>query len=125
MSDNTCTDREALLRAASILDMLAVGWTPGKAELDGARRVERWTVMPGPSGCPYQLVGAVRPQLTHQGALVTSLIAIEPKAHWARIWDEWVVIDTGLTHGAGFEPAEVRRVAGAWLLRELEALSVH
>lgn len=125
MSDPCCTDREALLRAASTLDLLAIGWQPGKAELLEARYLEHWLVMPGPAGYPYQIIGAICLPPMHRAAIVASVLAIDPAAHWACIWDEWVVIDDGFSSEPAFDPADVQRAGAAWLLRELQALPVH
>jgi len=125
MSYPSGIDREALLRAAASLDLLAIGWQPGKAELFEARYLENWLVMPGPADRPYQIIGALWSLPTCRTMIVASVLAIDPEAHWARIWDEWVVIDDGFSSAPAFDTAEVQRAGAAWLLRELQALPVH
>jgi len=116
-------DREWLLHATSILDLLSVGWQPGRAELGTARQVNNWAVTAASAGRPYQLAGTIHAPVPV--VLTASLLAIDPQAGWARSWDEWIVLDG---HDAGaptFDPADVQRVGAAWLIRQLIGLSVH
>ena len=116
-------DRESLLRATSILDLLAAGWQPGPTELGNARRLENWTVRPGPAASPYQLVGSVYTQTPF--LLTESVLAIDPQVGWARIWDEWLFLGTRSTDAPTVDPADVQRVGAGWLIRQLIGLSVH
>ncbi|MCW5691008.1 MAG: hypothetical protein KIT48_01445 [Pseudolabrys sp.] len=124
MSTHRCSDREALLRAASTLDLLAIGWRPGRSELIEARYLERWLVMPGPAGRPYQIIGAIWSLPLRRAMIVASVLAIDPDAHWARIWDEWAVINDGISSVPAFDPIDVQRAGAAWLLSELQTLPV-
>ena len=123
MTDAIGSDRESLLRATSILDLLAAGWQPGSAELRHARRLENWTVMPGPAASPYQLVGTIYTQAPF--VLTESVLAIDPQVGWARMRDEWLFLGTRLTDAPPVDPADVQRVGAAWLIRQLIGLSVH
>ena len=103
-------DREWLLHATSILDLLSVGWQPGRAELGTARQVNNWAVTAASAGRPYQLAGTIHAPVPV--VLTASLLAIDPQAGWARSWDEWIVLDG---HDAGaptFDPADVQRRRG-------------
>jgi hypothetical protein len=123
MSDLIDADRESLLHATSILDLLAVGRQPGSAELRTARQIDDSTVIPGSAGRPYQLVGTIR--MSVPPALTASLLAIDPQAGWARIWDEWIVLNDEPVDAPPFDPADVQRIGVAWLIRQLIGLSVH
>lgn len=98
MNSPSCTGREAFLRAASTLDLLAIGWQQGKAELFEARYLEHWLVVLGPVGRPYQIMGAISSLPLRRAMIVASVLAIDPEAHWARIWNEWVVLDDGFSN---------------------------
>lgn len=116
-------DRESLLQASSILDLLAAGWQPGRAELDTARQVDHWMVTPGAAGRPYQLVGTI--QIPVPSPLNASVLAIDPQAGWARICDEWIVLARGRPDAPIFDPADVLRSGVAWLIGQRIGLSVH
>lgn len=122
MSDLIDADRESLLHATSILDLLAVGWQPGRAELDSARQIDDWTVPAASAGRPYQLVGVI--QMPVPVVLSASLLAIDPRAGWARVWDELIVLDRTHADAAPFDAADVQRVGAAWLIRQRIGLSV-
>ena len=115
-------DRESLLQASSILDLLAISWTPGDAELDSARYIEQWAIRPGAANQPYQIIGVDWSLPVRSSIIIASVVAIDPKAHWARIWNEWAVIDDGLADAPTFDPAKVQRAAADWLLSELARL---
>ena len=117
--------QDSLLRASAILDLLAIGWRPGDAELDSARYIERWAILPGAPDKPYQLIGVAWSLPIRRSFIVTSVLAIDPIARWARIWDEWAVIDDGLWGLRSINPMEVQRVGAAWLVAELRQLSLH
>lgn len=119
---NSNMNREPLLKAVSTLDLLAIGWRPGDAELTTARHIEHWGIMPGPADRPYQIMGLAWSVSSRRSVIIASVIAIDPKAHWARIWDEWVVIDEALADTPMFDPADVQRAGAAWLLVELGRL---
>lgn len=113
------------MRAASTLDLLAIGWQPGRAELFEARYLEHWLVMPGSAGRPYQIIGAIWSLPARRTAIIASVLAIDPEAHWARISDEWVVLGDGFSSAPAFDPVDIQRAGAAWLLNELQALPVH
>lgn len=118
-------DQDSLLRASAILDLLAIGWRPGDAELDCARYIERWAVLPGASDKPYQIIGVAWSLPIRRHFINTSVLAIDPIAHWARIWDEWAVIDDGLWGLPPINPIEIQRVGAAWLVAELRQLYLY
>ena len=121
-----CSNKESLLRASSIFDLLAIGWSPGEAELDTARYIEHWAILPGPANRPYQIVGIAWSRPVRRSMIIASVIAIDPKAHWARIWDEWIILDDGLVGAPAFDPTEVARAGAAWLLEGIgHILTVH
>jgi hypothetical protein len=115
-------DRESFLKTSSILDLLAIGWRPGDAELTTARHIEHWAILPGPANRPYQIIGMACLLPVRQSIIIASLIAIDPKAHWARIWDEWIVLDERLAGAQAFDPDELLRAGADWLLAELGRL---
>lgn len=116
-------DREALLRAASILDMLAIGWEPGPAELDTARKTECRAILQDSPERPYRFVGALYPLQIDHPVIVAPVIAIDPQTRWARIWDEWVVIERMHERARWFAPAQITQAGAAWILAQLRALS--
>ena len=115
-------DRESLIKASSILDLLAIGWQPGDAELTTARRIEHWAILPGTANRPYQIIGTACLLPMRRSIIIASLIAIDPKAHWARIWDEWVVLDERLAGAQTFDSDELQRAGANWLRAELGRL---
>ncbi len=123
MSDLIDADRELLLHATSILDLLTVGWQPGRAELGTARQIDNWTVTAASAGRPYQLAGTIHAPVPV--VLTAPLLAIDPQASWARILDEWIVLDRHDADAPPFDPADVQRLGAAWLIRQLIGLSVH
>lgn len=104
-------DRERLLHAASILDMLSIGWEPGPAELDTARKTECQEILQDSAEHPYRFVGALYPLQIDSLVIVAPVIAIDPQTRWARIWDEWVVIER--MHERWFAPAQVTQAGAA------------
>lgn len=130
MSTLAGNDRESLFQAVSILNRLAVGWRPGKAELFDARYLEHWAIMPGSEGQPYQIIGMiwsfpVRRTIASRTIAIGPVLAIDHKAHWARVWGEWMSIGDSVAGAPDFDPADVAQVGAAWLLSELQALPIH
>lgn len=121
---NQSLDRETLLRASSILDMLAIGWEPGPAELGAARKAECWAIRQDTPDHPYQLIGALQPDGV---AFNAPIVAIDPQMSWARIWDAWVVIEPERMRERtpGFAPAQITQAGAAWILAQLRALSTY
>ena len=115
-------DRERILRASSILDMLAIGWQPGRAELDTARKTECRAILQDSPERPYRFVGTLYPLQIDHPVIVAPVIAIDPQTRWARIWDEWVVIERMRERARWFAPAQVTRAGAAWILAQLRAL---
>lgn len=116
-------DRSSLARASSILDMLAIGWRPGEAELDAAPYVEQWAIMPRSNGLPYNMIGIAWSLPVKRTVMVAAVLAIDQAAHWARVWDEWIVIGDPLGGTPAVEDDEISRVGAAWLLSEMQQLS--
>lgn len=114
-------DRSSLARASSILDMLAIGWRPGEAELN-APYVEQWAIMPRSNGLPYNMIGITWSLPVKQTVMVAAVLAIDRAAHWARVWDEWIVIGDPLGGTPAVEDGEISRAGAAWLLSEVQRL---
>lgn len=117
-------DRDSLLRAMSVVDMLEVGWRPGQTELADARHVVEWAILPSERGLPYRIIGLARDHLFHHTTFIASVIAIDLAARWARIWDEWVILGDQISGSPCFDQTEIRRTGAAWLLDELRRLTV-
>lgn len=118
-------DRSSLARACSILDMLAIGWRPGEAELDAAPYVEQWAIMPRSNGLPYNMIGIAWSLPVKRTVMVAAVLAIDHAAHWARVWDEWIVIGDPLGGSPTVEDDEISRAGAAWLLSEMQHLSAN
>lgn len=117
-------NRDSLLRAMSVVDMLEVGWRPGQTELADARHVVEWAILKSERGVPYRIMGLARGHRFHPTTFIATVIAIDLDAHWARIWDEWVIIGDQIPSSPSFDPTEIRRTGAAWLLDELQRLTV-
>ena len=112
-------ERALLVRAISILDLLAVGWRPGYDELDAARHIEQWTLLPRGEGRPYYLIGVAWSLPVKRQVTVSAVLAIDRVAHWARVWDEWIAIGDQIDGALSFDTGEVQRAGYEWLLAEL------
>jgi hypothetical protein len=112
-------ERASLIRATSILDLLAAGWWPGHDELDAARHVEQWTLLPRGQGRPYYLMGIMWSLPVKRHVAVSAVLAIDGAAHWARVWDEWIAIGDQIDGALPFDTREVQRAGYGWLLTEL------
>jgi len=115
-------DRESLLLNASIIDRLDTGWQPGDPELETARFVQDWVILPSETGIPYRLRGIAWSLPVACTLIDAGLVALDRTARWARLWGEWVVIDDPIESSAAVEPEEVHRASGAWLLSEIQRL---
>lgn len=103
--------------------MLAIGWEPGPAELDTARKTECWAILQDSAVHPYRFVGALYPLQIDHLVIVAPVIAIDQQTRWARIWDDWVVIER--MRERWFAPAQVTQAGAGWILAQLRALSTH
>jgi hypothetical protein len=112
-------ERASLVRATSILDLLAVGWRLGDDELDAAHFVEPWTLLTRGEGRPYCLIGVAWSLPVKRQITVSAVLAIDRAAHWARVWDEWIVIGDQIDGAPPFDAGEVQRAGYEWLLTEL------
>jgi hypothetical protein len=112
-------ERASLVRATSILDLLAAGWRPGYGELDAAAYIERWTLLPRGEGRPYYLIGVAWLLPVKRQVIISAVLAIDRAAHWARVWDEWIVIGDQIDGALPFDADEVQRAGYEWLLTEL------
>ena len=115
-------DRESLLLNASIIDRLDTGWQPGDRELETARFVQDWVILPSEMGIPYRLRGIAWSLPVSCTLIDAGLVALDRRARWARLCSEWVVIDDPIESGVAVEPGEIHRASEAWLLREIERL---
>lgn len=112
-------ERASLVRATSILDLLTAGWRPGYDELDAAPYVERWTLLPQGEGRPYYLIGVAWSLPMKRQVTISAVLAIDRAAHWARVWDEWIVVGDQIDGALPFDTGEVQRAGYEWLLTEL------
>lgn len=115
-------ERDSLLRISTILDLLDMGWRPGYAELDAAPYVEKWQILLSFGGIPFNMIGVVWRLPVRSTIFVAPVLAIDPGANWARIWDEWVVIDASLDPSPAFDAAAIHDATAAWLHGELRRL---
>ncbi len=115
-------DRDSLLRVSTIVDLLDIGWRPGNAELDTARYVEKWGILPSRGAAPFRMMGIIRSLPVRRTVFIAPVFAINRTANWARIWDEWVIIGDSLDDSPAFDAAEIRDTTSAWLHGELHRL---
>ena len=115
-------DRDSLLRVSTIVDLLDIGWRPGNAELDTARYVEKWGILPSRGAAPFRMMGIVRSLPVRRTVFIAPVFAIDRTANWARIWDEWVIIGDSLDDSPAFDAAEIRDATSVWLHGELRRL---
>ena len=112
-------DRDSLLRAASLIGLLASGWQPGKAEFDDARYVERWAVIPSDNGAPFRLIGTAWSLPLRSEPIVGTLLAIDAVACWARLWNEWILISAPLAGSPAIDVAAIQDAASFWVDTQL------
>lgn len=112
-------ERASLVRATSILDLLAAGWRPGYDELDAVPHVEQWTLLPRGEGRPHYLIGIAWSLPVKRQVMISAVLAIDRVAHWARVWDEWIAIGDQIDGALPFDAGEVQRAGYEWLLTEL------
>jgi hypothetical protein len=115
-------DRDSLLRVSAIVDLLDIGWRPGNAELETARYVEKWGILPSAGAGPFHIMGFARSLPVRCRIFIAPIFAIDRTANWARIWDEWVIIGDSLDGSPGLDAAELRVVTAAWLQGKLRRL---
>jgi hypothetical protein len=115
-------DRDSLLRVSTIVDLLDIGWRPGNAELDTARYVEKWGILPSRGAALFRMMGIVRSLPARRTIFIAPVFAIDRTANWARIWDEWIVIGDSLDDSPAFDAIEIRDATAAWLHVELGRL---
>lgn len=114
--------RDSLLRVSAIVDLLDAGWRPGNGELDYARYVEKWGILPSNDGAPFRIMGFARSMPVRSRILIAPVFAIDRSENWARILDEWIIIGDSLAGSPDFDPAEIRDAAMAWLHGKLSCL---
>lgn len=115
-------DRDSLLGVLSIVERLDAGWRPGDAELEGARYVERWTILPRrEDGNLFRLIGIAWSPPVRIELIAAPVIALDRNGRWARLRDEWVT--TGAPDGAipAIDPDVIRAASGEWLSTALAA----
>lgn len=117
-------DRDSLLRASAILDLLEIGWQPGKAELDAARYVQKWTIRQSDDGLPFQMIGIAWSLPVRCAVVADAVLALDRAAHWARLWNEWVVIGDPLKGSLPLDTDIIRTASAAWLIKELSSYPV-
>jgi hypothetical protein len=115
-------DRNAFLGAMSIIDLLEVGWRPGEKDLTGALMVHGWGLLPPSKSLPYRILGLARRGSIEKTIFVATLLAIDRHLHWARIWNEWIVLEGSLTKTATFEAADIQQAGGRWLREKMQHL---
>lgn len=115
-------DRETLLRNSSVIDRLDAGWQPGDLELETARYVQDWIILPSKVGVPYRLRGIAWSLPVNCTLIDAGIVALDQSARWARLWDEWVVIDDPIENRPIVDVDELRRISAAWLLSEIQRL---
>lgn len=114
-------DGDALRRMLAVLGLLDTGWRPGTAELESARYVEGWMILPPKKDAPFQIIGSSWTLPIRYSLMVAGIFAIDTEAHWARTFDEWVVIGDA-ADAAPFNADEIRRVGTEWLWNALQRL---
>jgi hypothetical protein len=117
-------NRDSLLGAMSVIELIEIGWRPGQTELANARHVVEWAILPSEGEVPYRIMGLAQGPGSKTTTFVAAVIAIDFIERWAWIWDEWIVIGNQIPWSPRFDPTEIRRTAAAWLLDELRRLSV-
>lgn len=119
----TAIDRQSILGAASILDSLDIGWRPGKAELDDARYLDNWALIPPAETGIFRLIGRVWSLPVQSENILAAVLAIDPSATWVRTWNEWLVIGDALHGVPSYGAGEVQAAANRWLKAELRRFS--
>lgn len=115
-------DRTSLRGMLAVFEKLDSGWQPGEAELDCARTVENWTILPSKDRTPFRLIGNSWTLPISHTLIVVSVFALDRSAHWARTLDEWVVIGDPADSSARFDAMEIQRTGANWLWTELQRL---
>jgi hypothetical protein len=118
-------DRELLLRALSIIDRLDAGWQPGEAELEEARYVQSWAILPREERAPFSMIGIAWSLPVRIDLIAAPLIALDRDQRWARLWDEWVAIGEPDAAGPAIDANEIRAASVAWLSATLRQLPLH
>lgn len=115
-------DRETLLGALSIVDLLETGWQPGDRELETARYVQDWVILPSNDGLPYRMRGVMWSLPVKCTFMEAGVIALDRTSRWARFWDEWVVIGNPIDERFAVDGDKLRRASAAWLMKEMRNL---
>lgn len=106
----------------AVFDLLDSGWRPGDSELECARFIENWTLLPAKNDAPFRMIGSSWTLPLSQTLVVDSVFAVDRDAHWARTLNEWVAIGEPATNSAAFDAKDIRRRGLAWLWAELKRL---
>jgi hypothetical protein len=101
------------------VDLLDAGWRPGTAELDCARFVDNWAILPLKDGSPYFMIGESWTLPISHTLFVTRVFALDHAARWARTLDEWVVIGEPVDIAEAARACDIKRKGMAWLIAEL------
>ena len=118
-------DRESLLGALSIIDWLDAGWRPGDAELEEARYVESWAILPRDDGMPFRMIGLAWSLPVRIELIAAPVIALDQAARWARLWDEWVAIGDPSARDPAIDADAIRSASVAWLSAAVRQLPLH
>lgn len=119
-------DRELLLGALSIIDWLDAGWRPGDAELEEARYVECWAILPRENdGMPFHMIGIAWSLPVRIDLIAAPVIALDWGGRWARLWDEWVAIGAPDVGDPAIDADAIRSASVAWLTTALRQLPLH
>lgn len=113
-------ERESILKACAVLDLLEAGWEPGEVELASACYVDRWALLPASDGGPLLIIGYAPNLPASSRIFVAPVFAIDRKAKWAWIADEWVVVGEPLDEASGMDDETVQDLMSAWLRDELK-----
>ena len=114
-------DRESLFWNSSIIDRLDAGWQPGDDELQTARYVQDWIILPSTHGIPFRLRGIAWSLPLSCTLIDAGIVVLDRTARWARLWNEWVVIDDP-NDRLPVDADEIHRTTAVWLLSEIQRL---
>lgn len=115
--------RESVIKACAVFDLLEAGWRPGTVELKCARQVERWGLLPATEESPAMLMGFAPSLSPASRIFIAPLFAIDRKARWAWIADEWIVVGEPLEGTAEPDVDGVTSAMTAWARCELSRAS--
>ncbi len=109
---------ESLRRILADLCLLDSGWRPGKAELEGARSILHFTIMPPKNGAPLNMIALCSILHENQQMMVTSIFDLGEG--WARTFDEWAMVGNPPRTSSVLDPNAIRLRGRTWLQAELQ-----